>query len=242
MNIGCQVVAVDGDAVLGVDGCPGGWIGALVRGRSVEWVCLADADAILAVNVAVIAIDVPIGLSEPGESFRRGADLEAREFLLAWAAANAVFFTPVRPILDAATYGEANAMSTQLTGKGMSKQTWHITDRIAAVDEALGDPPDARVIEVHPEVSFRLLDAGIGVSKQTARGVGQRIAALDTCFDMTKALTSVPAGPRLDDCLDACAAAWSAQRWKAGVARVFGLGADGLTRTDSRGRPMRIVA
>lgn len=235
-------MAVAGDAVLGVDGCPGGWIGALVRGRSVEWMCLDDAAAILAVDVAVIAIDIPIGLSEPGAGFRRRADLEAREFLRPWAAANAVFFTPVRPILDAATYSEANALSTKLTGRGMSKQTWYITDRIAAVDEALGNAPDARVIEVHPEVSFRLLDAGIDVSKQTARGVGQRIAALDTCLDITKALAAVPAGPRLDDCVDACAAAWSAQRWKAGVARVFGLGEDGLTRTDSRGRPMRIVA
>lgn len=125
---------------------------------------------------------------------------------------------------------------------GLSKQTWNILDRVAEVDDALGAPPDARVIEVHPEVSFRLLDERIGVSKRTARGVGQRIAALATCFDMTDALADVPAGPGLDDCLDACAAAWSAQRWRAGSARVFGLGAEGHTPTDSRGRSMRVVA
>lgn len=228
--------------VLGVDGCPGGWIGALVRGRSVEWLMLADASAILAVDAAVIAIDIPIGLPESGLGYRRAADIEAKAFLHRWSAANSVFFSPVRSILEAVTYAEANALSRELTGMGLAKQTWNIADRIAAVDAALGAPPDTRVIEVHPEVSFRLLDERIDTSKRTARGVGQRIAALSVCFDMTDALRDVPAGPRLDDCLDACAAAWSAQRWLAGTARVFGTGPDGAIATDTCGRPMHIVA
>ncbi len=232
-----------GEAVLGVDGCPGGWIGALVRGRVVEWLGLPDAAAILAVDAAVIAIDIPIGLPEPGPGYRRRADLEARAFLRPWAAVNAVFWTPVRQVLGVATYAEANALSRELTGMGLSKQTWNITDRIAAVDSALGDPPDARVIEVHPEVSFRLLDERINASKSTARGAGQRISALTAYLDITDALADVPAGPGLDDCLDACAAAWSAQRWSAGRARVFGADPNaGLpAATDARARPMRIV-
>lgn len=233
-------MAVGSAAVLGVDGCPGGWVGALVSGRSVAWLKLADATAILSVDAAVIAIDIPIGLPESGGGHRL-AEIEARAFLRRWAAVHSVFFTPVRPVLGVATYVEANALSSQLTGKGLAKQTWNITDRIAAVDAALGDPPDRRVIEVHPEVSFRLLDQGIDTSKRTARGIGQRIAALAPCFDMTDALADVPDGPGLDDCLDACAAAWSAQRWLAGSARVFGLDNGGRTPTDARGRPMRII-
>ncbi len=232
----------DHEAVLGVDGCPGGWVGALVRGRSVEWLVLPDAAAILAADAAVIAIDIPIGLPEPGLDYRRSADLEAREFLRPWAAGNAVFFTPVRQILGLDTYAEANVLSRQLTGKGLAKQTWNITGRIAAVDFALGDPADARVIEVHPEVSFRLLDERINTSKATARGAGQRISALASWLDITDALADVPAGPGLDDCLDACAAAWSATRWLAGHARIFGLDVRVGTDTDARGRPMRIVA
>lgn len=228
------------EAVLGVDGCPGGWIGARVVDRSVTWVPLADAAAILAEKAAIIAIDIPIGLPQPGDGVRRQADLQARAFLQP-RAANAVFLTPVRAVIGAGSYVEANSLSRDLTGKGLSKQTWNICDRIAAVDRALGDSPDGRVIEVHPEVSFRLLDGGINASKRTARGIGQRIAALSTCFDMTDALADVPPGPTLDDCLDACAAAWSAQRWLAGTARVFGLGDNGATPTDSRGRSMRII-
>ncbi len=236
-----------GEAVLGVDGCPGGWVGALVRGRVVEWRVLPDAAAILGVDAAVIAIDIPIGLPEPGPGYRRRADLEAREFLRPWAAVNTVFFTPVRQVLGVATYAEANALSRELTGMGLAKQTWNITDRIGAVDSALGDPPDARVIEVHPEVSFRLLDERINASKSTARGAGQRISALTAYLDITNALADVPAGPGLvdclDDCLDACAAAWSAQRWSAGRACVFGADPNaGLpAATDARARPMRIV-
>ena len=229
------------EAVLGVDGCPGGWIGALVRDSAVTWMVLPDAKAILSVDAAVIAIDIPIGLPEAGDGYRRGADLEAREFLRPWSAANAVFFTPVRPVVAARTYLEANSLSRELTGKGLSKQTWNICDRIALVDDALGDSPDARVVEAHPEVSFRLLDETIHTSKRTARGCGQRISALSSCFNMTEPLADVPVGPGLDDCLDACAAAWSAQRWLAGSARVFGLTADGATPTDARRRPMRII-
>ncbi|CAN5338292.1 hypothetical protein BH24ACT9_BH24ACT9_18000 [soil metagenome] len=198
---------------------------------------LRDAPAILAVRAAVVAIGLPIGLPEPGPDYRR-ADLEARSFLGTWSARNAVFFTPVRPVLAATTYPEAAEISRRLTGMGLSKQTWNILDRVAEADDALGALPYARVIEVHPEVSFRLLDERIDVSKQTARGVGQRIAALATCFDMTDALTDVPAGPGLDDCLDA----WSAQRWMPRTARVLGLYADGNTSTDALGRPMRMVA
>ena len=132
------------EAVLGVEGCPGGWIGALVRDSAVTWLVLPDAEAILSVDAAVIAIDIPIGLPEAGDGYRRGADLEAREFLGPWSAANAVFFTPVRPVVAARTYLEANSLSRELTGKGLSKQTWNICDRIALVDDALGDSPDAR--------------------------------------------------------------------------------------------------
>ncbi len=232
-----------GDVVLGVDGCRGGWIGALVRSRSVTWLWLADSAAILAVDAAVIGIDIPIGLPEPGDGFRRRADIAAKDFLRnPWAAGNSVFFTPVREVVAAGTYLEANALSRRLTGKGLAKQTWNIVDRIAAMDAALGDPPDERVIEVHPEVSFRLLDEGIDTPKRTARGLGQRMSALSSCFDMTGALADVPAGPGLDDCLDACTAAWSAQRWQAGCARVFGADPGARTPTDARGRPMRIVA
>lgn len=75
-DLGLSDMVGAGEAVLGVDGCPGGWVGALVHGRSVEWRVLPDAAAILAADASVIAIDIPIGLPEPGPDYRRRADIQ----------------------------------------------------------------------------------------------------------------------------------------------------------------------
>ena len=54
-------------AVLGVDGWRGAWVGALLDGRSVTLLALPDVAAVLAVpDVELVAIDMPIGLSEDG--------------------------------------------------------------------------------------------------------------------------------------------------------------------------------
>ena len=72
--------------------------------------------------------------------------------------------------------------------------------------------------------------------KKTARGAGQRIAALAALGGRRRlALADLPAGARLDDVLDALAAAWSAARWARGAAEVLG------DEHDDRGRPMRVV-
>lgn len=220
--------------VLGVDGCRGGWIGAHVQDGAVRWEFFADAATVLAAPAGVVGIDIPIGLPTAGY---RDCDRAARDVL--GPARNSVFFTPVRGVLDATTYPAANARSRELTGKGLSKQTWHILDRVRDVDEVLGDPPDPRVVEVHPEVSFRRLDPRVTASKKSAVGVGQRIRALGGWLDVGAALGDVPAGPSLDDALDALVAAWSAQRWYDGRATV--LPADDPP-VDERGRPMRIVS
>lgn len=226
-------------AVLGVDGWPGGWLGARVLGDGVlgdgvQWLLLADAAAVLAVDVPVVGIDIPVGLPGTG---RRTCDLAARAVL--GPARSSVFLTPVRGVLAAATYPEANALSRTLTGRGLSKQTWNILDRIRDVDDALGEPPDPRLVEVHPEVSFRTLDARVAAGKKSAAGAGQRIRALSTWIDVAEALAALPPGPGLDDALDALVAAWSAARWAQGVARELPTVRSEL---DARGRPMLIAA
>ncbi len=117
-------------------------------------------------GAAAIAVDIPIGLPEPGADFRRRCDLQARDFLRPWATQSSVFFTPVRAVLGAGSYSAANALSRRLTGFGLSRQTWNILDRVAAIDTVLGETPKAPVIEVHPEVSFRILDPSIDTSRR----------------------------------------------------------------------------
>ena len=216
-------------AVLGVDGWRGRWVGALLDGRRVTLLDLPDAVSVLAVpDVEVVAIDMPIGLSEDGV---RACDVEARRRL--GRAGSSVFPAPLRQILDATDYLDACRRSIESSGKALSRQTWNLVPAIRSLDDALEDPPDDRVVEVHPELAFRALDERVREPKGSARGMAQRMAALAAVMDVDL-LNAPPLIPAVD-VLDACAAAWSAQRIAAGAAACLGDDA-----RDSRGRPMRI--
>jgi len=216
-------------AVLGVDGWRGRWVGALLEGRRVTLLDLPDVPAVLAVpRVEVVAIDMPIGLSEDGP---RRCDVEARRRL--GRAGSSVFPAPLRPVLEASDYLDACRISLEASGKALSKQAWNLVPAIRSLDEALGDPPTDRVVEVHPELAFRELDERVRDPKVTARGLAQRLGALSRVMDVDL-LDAPPLVPAID-ALDACAAAWSAQRIADGTAQSLGDGS-----RDSRGRPMRI--
>jgi predicted RNase H-like nuclease len=218
-------------AVLGVDGWRGAWVGALLDGRSVTLLALPDVAAVLAVpDVELVAIDMPIGLSDDGV---RGCDVEARRRLP--GAASSVFPAPVRPVLDATTYDEARTTSLAASGRSLSVQTFGLVPAIRSLDDALGDPPDPRVHEVHPELSFRALDGRVTDRKASGSGLAQRIRALERVMDVLDALADDRLGLPVVDALDACAAAWSARRLAHGRAECVGGGA-----FDARGRPMRI--
>ncbi len=219
-------------AVLGVDGWRGAWVGARLDGRGVELLALPDAAAVLAVpDVEVVGIDMPIGLSDDGV---RLCDVEARRRL--GRAGSSVFPAPVRAVLRARDYAEARQLSVRATGgRSLSAQSFRLVAAIRGLDDALGDPPAERVVEVHPELAFRALDGRVCDPKSSARGQAQRIRALQPVMDVLDALASAPPRVPAVDALDACAAAWSARRIADGTAECVGDGA-----TDARRRPMRI--
>ncbi|MGY1665488.1 DUF429 domain-containing protein [Geodermatophilus sp. SYSU D00696] len=219
-------------AVLGVDGWRGRWVGALLEGRSVRLLDLPDAAAVLAVpGVEVVAVDMPIGLSDDGP---RACDVAARARL--GRAGSSVFPAPVRAVLGARDYAHARELSVAATGgRSLSAQAFRLTASIRALDDALGDPPVDHVVEAHPELAFRALDPAVADPKVTARGVAQRLAALRTVVDVDAALAAAPPRVPAVDALDACAVAWSARRVADGTAECVGDGS-----RDARGRPMRI--
>jgi predicted RNase H-like nuclease len=221
--------------VLGVDGWRGAWVGALLEGRRVTLLALDDVAAVLAVpGVEVIGIDMPIGLPEDTS---RACDDEARRRLRGLGAGSSVFPTPVRAVLATDDYAEARALSRAATSppRAPSAQAFQLVKSIRALDDALGEPPLDHVREVHPELAFRTLDPRVRDPKVTARGLAQRLAALRAVMDVDDALLDAPARVPAVDALDACAAAWSAQRIVDGTAE--SVGDDVL---DARGRPMRI--
>ncbi|MCU1669035.1 MAG: putative hydrolase [Blastococcus sp.] len=221
-------------AVLGVDGWRRAWVGALLEGRTVTLLDLPDVASVLAVpDVELIAIDMPIGLSDNGV---RVCDVAAAQRLRGLGAGGSVFATPVRAVLATDDYAEARALSRAVTTppRAPSAQAFQLVGAIRELDEALGDAPGDRVVEVHPELAFRALDPGVRDRKGSARGTVQRLRALRSVMDVEEALAAAPRGIPAVDALDACAAAWSARRITNGRGECVGEG------TDARGRPMRI--
>jgi predicted RNase H-like nuclease len=205
---------------------------ARVGAGRVGWSVVRSAADVLAATAgcAAVGVDIPLGL--PTGTAPRACDVACARRL--GRARSSVFPAPPRPVLVAPTPEAARAVARRLTGRAISLQTFHIGAKIREWD-ALAALPDG-VVEVHPEVSLRALAPDLDFApKKTTRGTGQRIAALARWLDPAVALVDLPAGARLDDVLDALAAAWSAHRWAAGTAEVLG------PELDDRGRPMRVV-
>lgn len=216
--------------VLGVDGCPGGWVGALVEDGQVRWYA-GDFAAMLAVGADVVAVDIPIGL--PDGAARRRADVEAKEVLQ--AQRSSVFFVPPRVALEAPTQADATRLSRAAGSVGVSIQTFHILGKVAEVDDHLQADRALPVVEVHPEVSLRRLGGRALPPKRSLAGRTERLAVLRTWLPSLDLPHPRPGRAQPDDCLDAVACAWSGQRWLGGEAEVLG------DETDATGLPMRIV-
>lgn len=214
--------------VLGVDGCPGGWVGAEVRDGEITW-HTGDFAAMLAVGAAVVAVDIPIGLPPGGE--RRRADLEARAEL--GAQRSSVFLVPPRVVLEAGSQPDATRLSRAAGSVGVSIQTFHVLDKVAEVDALVRGRDD--VIEVHPEVSLRRLCGRPLPPKRTLAGRLARLEVLRTWLPDLELPSPLPGRAKPDDCLDAVSCAWTATRWLAGTAEVLG------GELDAEGLPMRIV-
>ena len=207
--------------VLGVDACRAGWVGALLAasGHGTPHLVVGPTVADLLRQVgelAVVAIDIPIGL--PDDS-RREADVQTRRFV-GGAKASSVFTTPVRAAVYAPTYAEANAVSRERVGIGLSRQAFALRRSIQEVDGWWRAGPPAHVVEVHPEASFAMITgAALTSRKRTAAGAAERRAALASVGIGVPGV--VPRGAAADDVLDACAAAWTAHRVAQGRARTF---------------------
>jgi predicted RNase H-like nuclease len=220
-------VTADGSAVVGVDGAKGRWLAVWRLANRFRHAVYATPEQVIAHHRAarVIAVDIPIGLTDAG---RRHTDQLARRFV-GGKRASSIFSAPVRGILDALTQPEASRRHREIDGRGYGAQAFAILAHIRAWDTVLRADRAARerVYEVHPEVSFAVMnnDAGIALSKKTHDGSRFREALLRqklgaaAVSDLIESVSTRDAGR--DDVLDALAAFWSAQRIDEGKARRF---------------------
>jgi predicted RNase H-like nuclease len=203
----------------GVDGCPGGWVVAILDGsRAVApiRVCRTFAEAVIAVSGAELAlVDIPIGLPSAESPVLRRCDRMGRELL--GPRASSVFSVPAREAVWADTYDEACRRNAEILGRELSKQSWGICAKIREADAVFRVVPrlQDRVRETHPELCFRFLNHArpLETSKKSRAGQKDRRDLLRSwAVNLDAALKQARRSYRaraldLDDLLDAVAAA-----------------------------------
>jgi predicted RNase H-like nuclease len=207
-----------GVRVLGVDGCRDGWVGVVPEADGPRAYAAGDLPTLLALvdadgPVERVGIDIPIGLAETGW---RDADTLAASLLGRRRAS--IFRTPVRAALTAPDHAAGVAISRARSDAGFSVQAWGLRTKILEVD-AVVQAGEARLFEVHPEVSFTALGGrSAAYAKKTWAGQRERLALLAAAgIDLTLLVGDVGlAAP--DDVVDAAACAWTAARLARGTA------------------------
>src|SRR5215831_17686008 len=139
--------------VAGVDGCRAGWVvvhdhRAAVHARFGEVLAALPDDT-------VVAVDMPIRLVDEHRPGGRDADRAARTEL--GAKRSSVFSAPPRCVLGARTLSEARRRGGRLTLQTLNllpRIELNLLPRIEEVDRVMTPALQARVFEVHPELSF----------------------------------------------------------------------------------------
>ncbi|AVQ06264.1 TPA: DUF429 domain-containing protein [Xanthomonas vasicola pv. zeae] len=139
----------------GIEGAGSGWLAVWEEEGVLASAYYASVTelAVALHAVAVVGVDIPIGLSEHAP---RAADRQARQFV--GRRACSVFAAPLRGMLHASTQAQASAMHRVLDHdkqRGFGARSFALLAKICEWDRALrADLAWAEhVFEVHPEVS-----------------------------------------------------------------------------------------
>ncbi len=202
--------------VIGVDGCPGGWVAVALRSGSFESALAADQFSEILSHyqaATAVGVDIPIG-AERGR-FRR-VDAAAKKLL--GPRSSTLFEVPPAEVLACSDFPSALALCRELTGKGFSKQSHGLRKRMLEVGAIA--KRDRRIIEVHPELSFRAMAGGGPLAKKKSwNGVCDRRSLLgEAGIRVPAQLGATGERAGADDVLDAAAAAWTAHRFALGRA------------------------
>jgi predicted RNase H-like nuclease len=201
---------------LGLDGYPRGWVAAVMAdGQLAELATVRSIEDALArwPAVAAVGVDIPMGL--PDGLAPRAADLEARALL--GRRAGTLFLTPPRAVIEAPTHEQAVRVAGELGCGAPSRQLYALRGKI--LETAPIAARDDRLIEVHPELAFRMLHrAPLGASKRSWDGFHERLHVLRAAGIELPPRFPGGAAPAPDDVLDAAVCALVAARYAGGRA------------------------
>jgi len=207
--------------VAGVDGCPAGW---LVVFRSLvdddHSACIVESiETVMNSSKApcVVAVDIPIGFPTISVTGGCAAEREARASL-GQPRGSSVFPRPSRKTLKATTFPEACDIEFDNSNpqKRMTQQAFNLFFKLKEID-LIAARYAGRLFECHPEVSFWVMNNRTAMcrSKATSSGREERRKHLQKHRYLDTFLTTRVSSAKehaLDDLLDACVAAWTAER------------------------------
>ncbi|NJM30962.1 MAG: DUF429 domain-containing protein [Rhizobiales bacterium] len=204
--------------VVGVDGCPGGWI-AVIWSNTLEHRLVGSFAEIIALDAAVAAVDMPIGFPEMSG---RAVENEVRPKL--GRRQSSLFSVPSRAAVMCDDYREACAVNLQNSDppRKIAKQCFHLFPKMREIDRLMTPALQKRVFESHPELAFWTMNGGQPLSlpkkirgtpfpdgleqrRDLLRGTGFPLHALPASSYRRSDVAA-------DDLLDACACAWVARR------------------------------
>ena len=203
---------------MGVDGWKGGWVAVVLEQGKFS---ASNSDAKLKSlldgfsSLEAVGVDMPIGFPT---AEARGADVDARKFV--GERRSSVFPMLPRAVYETETYAQGSQVARELWGRGISKQSYALRDKILEVDALVA--MDNRLSETHPEVSFAAM-AGetLRWSKKSWNGQLQRLRLLAENGIVLPDDLGVAGVIPVDDVLDAAACAWSADRIRLGLAKTL---------------------
>ncbi|MHC1946830.1 DUF429 domain-containing protein [Bradyrhizobium sp. UFLA06-06] len=197
---------------VGLDGFSKGWVAVTIDGdrRTISFHSdIADA---LARPFDRAGIDIPIGLTDDGE---RDCDFLARVRLRPHTSR---VFTGARRWLwqQFDDPDLANAEAVRRSQTRVSRQLWHLGNKIMEVDAFVRANATRDIREVHPELVFLRLNRGTPLPrKKSEEGDALRCRLLRRSgfreIDRWLTQMRIGTGAKRDDVLDACAVALAAR-------------------------------
>ena len=196
--------------VLGLDGCPTGWVAVWLADGRVDEVAVVDdlATALGHRPVRRIGIAMPVGLVDG----LRDTDAAARARLP--GRASSVFSTAPRRVVEGwrdgrlTTHAAASRAAVEVTGQGLSQQAWRLVPKMAEVEEAAA--AGTRLTEVHPELAFATVAGAPLPRKRSWPGVVERQRLLGRLGVRLPRRFPRDTEAAPDDVLDAAVCAWVA--------------------------------
>lgn len=161
----------------GLAGCKIGWMLISFDEEEPLYDVIRNADEMTSVfnKYDRIFIDLPIGLED--ENKLRECDILMKK-ALGKEYDDGMILPPIRAVLEAPSYVEANAITFDYTEEPLAPETWGIVTKIKLVDNILKDNKELRdkVFESHPEYLFQKMNRGIIFQKKNLkRGVRHRL-------------------------------------------------------------------